>query len=203
MLLSHIKSSSSSTEWWCMTYFSTNSIVERNIDRCNHFNNACFVFLHLSSHSLSLTTFFLFLLLMWIFDFFDCWQDIIQYPSIKTLYFPFYRYDWPYLHFLIFLSIGGQTVGRVVEGQPAFIIWKSLYFSKLLSSRNQAQVIFDWISTTLFGRDISTVHNIQATTVPKKVQIPDTIKTEILHNIQATTVQTTDIAKMEIEWFSH
>ena len=142
-------------------------------------------------------------LLLWIFDFFDIWQGLIQYPSIKTLWYPFYPYAWPNLHFLVFLPIGGQTVGRVVEGQPAFIIWKSLYFSKLLSSRNQAQVIFDWISTTLFGRDISTVHNIQATTVPKKVQIPDIIKTKILHNIQSTTVQTTDIAKTEIEWFSH
>ena len=70
-----------------------------------------------------------------------------------------------------FNALGGQKVGRVVEGQPAFIIWKSLYFSKLLSTRNQAQVIFDWISTSLFGRDISTVHNIQATNVPKKTQL--------------------------------
>jgi hypothetical protein len=69
---------------------------------------------------------------------------------------------------MILNIIGGQNVGRVVEGQPAFIIWKSLYFSKLLSTRNQAQVIFDWISTSLFGRDISTVHNIQATNNPKK-----------------------------------
>ena len=78
-------------------------------------------------------------------------------------------------------------MGRVVEGQPAFIIWKSLYFSKLLSSRNQAQVIFDWISTTLFGRDISTVHNIQATTVPKKSQITDIVNTEIKAEVKTET----------------
>jgi NADH dehydrogenase FAD-containing subunit len=43
-----------------------------------------------------------------------------------------------------------------VEGTSAFAIWRSLYFSKLLSSRNQAQVAFDWIKSWLFGRDIAT-----------------------------------------------
>lgn len=58
------------------------------------------------------------------------------------------------------MLIGGQVAGQVIQGQTAFIIWKSLYFSKLLSGRNQAQVAFDWVSTSLFGRDISTTHNI-------------------------------------------
>jgi len=43
-----------------------------------------------------------------------------------------------------------------VEGTSAFAIWRSLYFSKLLSSRNQAQVAFDWMKSWLFGRDIAT-----------------------------------------------
>jgi NADH:ubiquinone reductase (non-electrogenic) len=43
-----------------------------------------------------------------------------------------------------------------VEGAGAFAIWRSLYFSKLLSSRNQAQVAFDWFKNWMFGRDIST-----------------------------------------------
>lgn len=43
-----------------------------------------------------------------------------------------------------------------VEGTSAFAIWRSLYFSSLLSSRNQAQVAFDWIKGYIFGRDIST-----------------------------------------------
>ena len=43
----------------------------------------------------------------------------------------------------------------IVEGKSAFGIWRSLYFSKLLSGRNQAQVCADWGFTTLFGRDIS------------------------------------------------
>ena len=43
-----------------------------------------------------------------------------------------------------------------VEGTSAFAIWRSLYFSSLLSSRNQSQVAFDWIKGWMFGRDIST-----------------------------------------------
>ena len=43
-----------------------------------------------------------------------------------------------------------------VEGSGAFAIWRSLYFSKLVSSRNQAQVLFDWAKAWVFGRDIST-----------------------------------------------
>ena len=60
-----------------------------------------------------------------------------------------------------FRSVGGRGTGQVVEGQTAFVIWKSLYFSKLLSSRNQAQVAFDWVQTSIFGRDISTTHNVE------------------------------------------
>lgn len=43
-----------------------------------------------------------------------------------------------------------------VEGAGAFAIWRSLYFSSLLSSRNRSQVAFDWMKGYMFGRDIST-----------------------------------------------
>ena len=43
-----------------------------------------------------------------------------------------------------------------VEGASAFAIWRSLYFSSLLSSRNQSQVAFDWLKGWMFGRDIAT-----------------------------------------------
>lgn len=46
----------------------------------------------------------------------------------------------------------------VIEGAGAFAIWRSLYFSKLMSGRNQAQVAFDWTKTFVFGRDIATPH---------------------------------------------
>lgn len=43
-----------------------------------------------------------------------------------------------------------------VEGTPAFAIWRSLYFSSILSISNQARVVFDWTKAYVFGRDITT-----------------------------------------------
>jgi NADH dehydrogenase FAD-containing subunit len=61
-----------------------------------------------------------------------------------------------------------------VEGTSAFAIWRSLYFSKLLSSRNQAQVAFDWIKSWLFGRDIATPAT--TTTDDRRSELKDTKK---------------------------
>ena len=44
----------------------------------------------------------------------------------------------------------------ILNGGGAFAIWRSLYFAKLLSTRNRAQVLFDWLQVAIFGRDIST-----------------------------------------------
>lgn len=57
-------------------------------------------------------------------------------------------------------------LGKVLEGSSAFAIWKSLYFSKLMSSKNQAQVAFDWIQTSVFGRDISTPNSMETPCSP-------------------------------------
>ena len=46
-----------------------------------------------------------------------------------------------------------------VEGAPAYAIWRSLYFSSILSVSNQAAVAFDWARTALFGRGISTPYS--------------------------------------------
>jgi len=49
-------------------------------------------------------------------------------------------------------------VGRSsnVEGRPGFALWRSLYFSSILSTSNMARVLFDWVMAGVFGRDIST-----------------------------------------------
>jgi NADH:ubiquinone reductase (non-electrogenic) len=47
--------------------------------------------------------------------------------------------------------------GLRVEGGPAFLIWRSLYFTKLMSGRNKLQVAGDWLKTWLCGRDISSL----------------------------------------------
>jgi NADH dehydrogenase FAD-containing subunit len=42
-----------------------------------------------------------------------------------------------------------------VWGQPAFLLWKSVYITKQVSVRNRILILFDWIKTQVFGRDLS------------------------------------------------
>ena len=51
------------------------------------------------------------------------------------------------------ISVGSETVrGR---GAAGFALWRSVYLSKQVGSRNRILVIGDWIKTRFFGRDIS------------------------------------------------
>ncbi|KAF2078453.1 hypothetical protein CYY_000203 [Polysphondylium violaceum] len=41
------------------------------------------------------------------------------------------------------------------EGYFTYYLWRSVYFTKLLSMRNRVLVSFDWLKSTVFGRDVS------------------------------------------------
>lgn len=41
------------------------------------------------------------------------------------------------------------------KGWAAWLFWRSAYLTRLLSIRTKAQVLFNWISSQIFGRDIS------------------------------------------------
>jgi len=41
------------------------------------------------------------------------------------------------------------------SGRGAWIFWRSVYLTKLVSLPNKAKVLFDWIKAALFGRDLS------------------------------------------------
>jgi len=69
-----------------------------------------------------------------------------------------------YHHFGSFAYIGDKTaVGEfrekndkvMTKGFATFLLWRSVYLSKLLSIRNRVFVLFDWTKTFIFGRDIS------------------------------------------------
>jgi NADH:ubiquinone reductase (non-electrogenic) len=45
--------------------------------------------------------------------------------------------------------------GIQAKGKAAFFFWRSAYFTRLLSVKNKILVLFDWLKTFLFGRDIS------------------------------------------------
>ena len=41
------------------------------------------------------------------------------------------------------------------RGFITWLFWRSAYVTKLVSWKNKAQVVFDWLKTSIFGRDIS------------------------------------------------
>jgi NADH:ubiquinone reductase (non-electrogenic) len=66
-----------------------------------------------------------------------------------------------YLHLGMLASIGGgralaDVPGIKWRGFSAWLVWRSVYLTKLVSLRNKFRVFFDWIRTSLFGRDVTT-----------------------------------------------
>ena len=41
-----------------------------------------------------------------------------------------------------------------MTGHTAFLFWRSVYFSKLLSGSNRTAIVGDWLRTEVFGRDV-------------------------------------------------
>jgi len=52
-------------------------------------------------------------------------------------------------------SLYGETDYLRIMGTAGFAIWRTVYFSKLLSTRNRWSVTSDWIRTAFFGRPAS------------------------------------------------
>jgi NADH:ubiquinone reductase (non-electrogenic) len=54
---------------------------------------------------------------------------------------------------------GGQALADLPHvkwsGRAAWLFWRSVYLTKLVSPANKVKVLFDWIKATLFGRDLS------------------------------------------------
>ncbi len=61
--------------------------------------------------------------------------------------------------FNVWEAIGAQAVGpngdeRAITGTPAFILWRSLYWTKLMSTSSRLSLTVDWIKSLLSGRDV-------------------------------------------------
>ena len=41
------------------------------------------------------------------------------------------------------------------SGRAAWLFWRSVYLTKLVSPSNKIKVLFDWLKARLFGRDLS------------------------------------------------
>jgi NADH:ubiquinone reductase (non-electrogenic) len=54
---------------------------------------------------------------------------------------------------------GGEALADLPQvkwsGRSAWLFWRSVYLTKLVSLANKAKVLFDWIKARLFGRDLS------------------------------------------------
>jgi NADH:ubiquinone reductase (non-electrogenic) len=54
---------------------------------------------------------------------------------------------------------GGQALADLPKvkwsGRGAWLFWRSVYLTKLVSLANKAKVLFDWLKARLFGRDLS------------------------------------------------
>mmetsp|Transcript_20571 Transcript_20571/g.38511 ORF Transcript_20571/g.38511 Transcript_20571/m.38511 type:complete len:553 (+) Transcript_20571:61-1719(+) len=61
--------------------------------------------------------------------------------------------------FNVWDAIGTRPVGkdgeqRAVTGAPAFVLWRSLYWTKLMSTSSRLGLVADWMKTVLSGRDV-------------------------------------------------
>lgn len=54
---------------------------------------------------------------------------------------------------------GGEALADLPQvkwsGRGAWLFWRSVYLTKLVSPANKAKVLFDWVKARLFGRDLS------------------------------------------------
>jgi len=54
---------------------------------------------------------------------------------------------------------GGEALADLPQvkwsGRGAWLFWRSVYITKLVSPANKSKVLFDWIKARLFGRDLS------------------------------------------------
>lgn len=54
---------------------------------------------------------------------------------------------------------GGEALADLPQvkwsGRGAWLFWRSVYLTKLVSFANKAKVLFDWLKARLFGRDLS------------------------------------------------
>lgn len=67
-----------------------------------------------------------------------------------------------YLHQGMLAYIGNrkalaETPGGGLRGFIAWMMWRSVYLTKLVSIRNKVLVLFDWAKARIFGRDLSSL----------------------------------------------
>ncbi len=67
-----------------------------------------------------------------------------------------------YVHLGMLAYIGGHkaladTPGIQWKGFIAWLMWRSIYMTRLVSLKNKVRVLFDWMKASLFGRDTTRI----------------------------------------------
>lgn len=87
--------------------------------------------------------------------------DLDDYTEEPLLY---YKKPFEFLNLGILAYLGnGKALSQVVafdqtlkfSGDVAFFMWRSVYITKQVSLRNRVLILFDWLKTRVFGRDLS------------------------------------------------
>jgi len=61
----------------------------------------------------------------------------------------------PDVDYAFWRALHGAVGEPRITGGPGFLVWRSVYFSMLLSARNRMSIGYDWLRTYIFGRDVS------------------------------------------------
>jgi NADH:ubiquinone reductase (non-electrogenic) len=96
--------------------------------------------------------------------------------------------------FNVWDALGAQQVGkngdeRALTGKPAFVLWRSLYWTKLLSTSSRLSLGSDWIKAQLHGRDV--VEPVLQRTATLKPAV-ESIGTELRRNNTIRLVNKTE-----------
>eukprot|EP00584_Thalassiosira_punctigera_P024347 CAMPEP_0172574364 /NCGR_PEP_ID=MMETSP1067-20121228/136663_1 /TAXON_ID=265564 ORGANISM="Thalassiosira punctigera, Strain Tpunct2005C2" /NCGR_SAMPLE_ID=MMETSP1067 /ASSEMBLY_ACC=CAM_ASM_000444 /LENGTH=593 /DNA_ID=CAMNT_0013366989 /DNA_START=59 /DNA_END=1841 /DNA_ORIENTATION=+ len=96
--------------------------------------------------------------------------------------------------FNVWDALGAPTVGRdgkevALTGRPAFVLWRSLYWTKLLSASSRLSLGSDWMRARLSGRDV--VEPVLKRTVTLKLPV-ESFGTELKRNDTIRLVNKTE-----------
>jgi len=96
--------------------------------------------------------------------------------------------------FNVWDSLGAPTIGKdgnevALTGRPAFVLWRSLYWTKLLSTSSRLSLGSDWIKAKLSGRDV--VEPVLQRTVTLKQPV-ESFGTELRRNNTIRLVNKTE-----------
>ena len=87
--------------------------------------------------------------------------------------------------FNVWDTIGAQPVGkdgeqRGITGTPAFLLWRSLYWTKLLSTSSRISLTMDWMTSLVHGREV--VEPVLKRRATVKVPTVESIGTSLKRN---------------------